>query len=276
MKRIFRFYYLFLIPFFLIRLAFLSQTDTSTGFFAGERFGRHLFFFSFVVAVVIAVSATIRFMRKQVVPVRPGSPALGMQILFSITALLSLQQILIPPLTSHISSFVLSVGIFIFYSIFHLLSATFFFILSTNSSLPSTLMSDLFASSPAISFTAQMFFLYAQKPINIHDTLSILSLLCEASLSIAWLRYCSALLAGNYEAFPSAVGFSVLAMYLAIGFRLPELLYLPGTPSFLRFISIMHHVFSALTLSCMVLGAISEPYSAKNEEQELNDGEDNV
>jgi hypothetical protein len=170
----------------------------------------------------------------------------------------------------------LSIGIFIFYAASHLLCAAFFFILATNASLPSTVLSDLFASSPAIAFAAQMLFLYAQKPVNIHDTFSVLSLLCEAALSIAWLRYCSALLAGNDSAFPSAVGFSIFALYMAIGFRLPELFYLPGTPSFLKLISIMHHVFASLTLTFMVLGAIPGPRAVQNDEEELDDGEDDV
>ena len=275
MKRIFRLYFLFLIPFFLIRWATLAQTDSSTGFFTGKQYGRYLFLFSLVLAAIIAVSAAVRFLKAKVAPVNPGSPSLGIQILFSLTALFSLQQLLIPPLTSQISSVTLSVGIFIFYAVSHLLCAAFFFILATNASLPSTVLSDLFASSPAIALAAQMLFLYAQEPVNIHNSLAILSLLCEGSLAVAWLRYCSALLAGNNTAFPSAVGCTLFAFFLSVGFRLPELFALPGRPSFLRLISVMHHVFAALSLMFMVLASIPNQQSARENEQELTDGKDN-
>ena len=271
MKRIFRLYFLFLIPFFLIRWATLSQTDSSTGFFSGKQYGKHLFLFSLILAAVIAVSAAIRFFRQKVTPAIPGAPALGMQILFSLTALFSLQQILIPPLTSQISSVVLSIGIFIFYGISHLLCAAFFFILATNASLPSNSLSDLFASSPAIAFAAQMLFLYAQKPVNIHDTLTVLTLICEGCLAIAWLRYCSALLAGNTAAFPSAVGFTLFSLFVSVGFRLPELFALPGLPSFLRMISVLHHVFASLTLMSMVVASIPSQHSAAEDDPEFDD-----
>ena len=39
MKRIFRLFFLFLIPFFLIRFATLAETDPSTGFFIGGKYG---------------------------------------------------------------------------------------------------------------------------------------------------------------------------------------------------------------------------------------------
>ncbi len=276
MKRIFRLYFLFLIPFFLIRWATLSQTDISTGFFTGKPYGRYLFLFSLILAAVISASAAVRFFRKKAVPVNPGSPSLGIQILLSLTALFSLQQLLIPPLTSQISSMVLSIGIFIFYAISHLLCAAFFFILATNKSLPHTVLSDFFASSPAIAFASQMFFLYAQKPINIHNSLAVLALLCEGALAIAWLRYCSALLAGSTSAFPSAVGFTLFAFFLSVGFRLPELFALPGRPSFLNIISVMHHVFASLLLMFMVLASIPTPRSSEEFEQETDDGEDTV
>ncbi len=276
MKRIFRLYFLFLIPFFLIRWATLSQTDSSTGFFTGKPYGRYLFLSSLILAAVIAASAAIRFLRKKITPINPGSPAVGIQILLCLTALFSLQQLLIPPLTSQISSMVLSIGIYIFYAISHLLSAAFFFILATNKSLPNSVLSDLFASSPAIAFASQMFFLYAQKPVNIHNSLAVLSLLCEGALAVAWLRYCSALLAGSTTAFPSAVGFTLFAFFVSVGFRLPELFALPGRPSFLSIISVMHHVFASLLLMFMVLASIPNQRPSKEVEQETNDGEDTV
>ena len=274
MKRIFRLYFLFLIPFFLIRWATLTQTDSSTGFFTGNQYGRHLFLFSLALAAIIAASAAIRFFRKKVTPVNPGSPSLGIQIIFSLTALFSLQQLFIPPLSSKISSVALSVGVFIFYAVSHLLCAAFFFMLAANVSLPSSVLSDLFASSPAIAFASQMLFLYAQEPVNIHNSLAVLTLLCEGSLAVAWLRYCSALLAGNYAAFPSAVGCTLFALFLSVGFRLPELFALPGLPSFLRIISVMHHVFASLSLMFMVLASIPDQRSVNENEQEAADGED--
>lgn len=272
MKRIFRLYFLFLIPFFLIRWATLSETDLSTGLFTGERYGHSLYIISLVLAAVVSLSAAVRFFRNKVVPAAPGAPALGMQILFSLTALFSLQQLLIPPLTSQIASKALSMGIYVFYAVSHILCAAFFFLLAKNSSLPSSSMRDLFASSPAVAFTSQMLFLYAQKPINIHDSLSVISLLCEGALAIAWLRYCSALMAGSSSAFPTAVSFSVFALFMAVGFRLPLLFFLPGIPSFLMIISVMHHVFASLTLIFMVLAAIPGQQPVPDPSEDDDDG----
>ena len=274
MKRIFRLYFLFLIPFFLIRWATLSETDLSTGLFTGEKYGHTLYLISIALAVIISLSAAVRFFRNKTVPEVPGSPALGMQILFSLTALFSLQQLLIPPLTSQIESKILSNGIYIFYAVSHILCAAFFFLLAKNTSLPSSSLTDLFAASPAIAFTSQMLFLYAQKPINIHDSLSVVSLLCEGALAIAWLRYCSALLAGSSTAFPSAVGFSVFALFMAVGFRLPLLFFIPGIPSFLMIISVLHHVFASLTLMFMVLAAIPDQRRTPDPSEETEDGDE--
>ncbi|MBR2999364.1 MAG: hypothetical protein IKF39_00060 [Oscillospiraceae bacterium] len=270
MKRIFRLFFLFLIPFFLIRFSTLAETDSSTGFFTGGKYGHFLYIVSLALAALTSFVAAIRFRRLQVVPEAPEAPSLLLQILMCLSALFSLQQLLLPPLTSHISSRALSVGVFFVYVASHLLSAAFFFLLAINKSLPSTVLSDLFASSPAVAFASQMLFLYAQEPVNLHDSLTVLTLLCEASLAVAWLRYCSALLAGSTAAFPSAVGFSTLALYLSVGFRLPEVFI--AAPSFLRIISILHHVFCSLTLMVMTLDSIPDSRKQSADASEENDG----
>ena len=75
-------------------------------------------------------------------------------------------------------------------------------------------------------------------------------------------------------AFPSAVGCTLFALFLSVGFRLPELFALPGLPSFLRIISVMHHVFASLTLMFMVLASIPDQRAARENEQEAANGED--
>lgn len=266
MRRIFRFYFLFAIPFFLIRLATIAETDLSTGFFFGSGYGRFLYFSSLVVAFVVAASAYFRTKRKGIVPAAPEAPPLFLQICLCLAALFSLQQLLIPPLTSQITSRVLSVSVFVLFAAAHLFSAAFFFILAANKSLPSSVLSDMFASAPAIAFTAQMLFLYAQKPVNLHDSLTVLSLLCEAVLAIGWLRFCSAVLAGSSEAFPSAVFFSILAFYLSICFRLPEVFVSHGAPSFLRIISILHHAFCSVVLIALTVSSIPDKRTSAVEE----------
>ncbi|MBQ8994990.1 MAG: hypothetical protein IJ091_04165 [Oscillospiraceae bacterium] len=267
MKRIFRLYFLFLIPFFLIRLATLSQTDRVTGFFYGGSYGRFLFLFSLALACVTALAAGLRIKNKQVEPQPPKAASLLLQIVLCLAALFTLQQILIPPLTSKISSRALSLGVFALYAVSHVFAAAFYFLLAANASLPTTLLSDLFAASPAVAFTSQLLFLYAQSPVNLHDSLTVLSLLCEAALAVAWLRYCSAVLAGSTVAFPSAVGFSVLAVYLAIGFRLPELFMNGGRLSFLNVISLLQHTFCALTLMILTLSSIPDKRAASDSEE---------
>lgn len=260
MKKNLSYYLAFSVPLLFFRIGMLRHTDPVTGYYLGGASVLCVI----LLAALILFSASFWFLTKR----SPGKdlPGLPLQILpaqlpvLYATGALSVLQC-VPAVRSAGGYSRIQTVLLVLFLLFHLLAAAGLFAAARGLSSRNETLTDLLAVSPAAAFSMEMLLRYANRPINIHDSVSILRMLCAAALAVGWLRAASFLLTDNKPHYAVSAGFALFAFLAAVPLQLPEIFFLKGSNMFRSASECLFHSFSAvslLILLCSGSGAVPE------------------
>ncbi len=260
MKKNLLYYLAFSFPLLFFRIGMLRHTDPVTGYYLGDASVLCVI----LLCVLILFSASFWYMTKRTSDKDlPGLPLrilpAHQPVLYATCALSALQCVTAVRSAGGYSR--IQTVLLVLFLLFHALAAAGLFSAARGLSSRNETLTDLLAVSPAAAFSLEMLLRYAARPINVHDSVSILRMLCAAALAVGWLRAASFLLTGNKPHYAVSAGFSLFAFLAAVPLQLPELFFLKGSDMFHFTAECLFHAFSSvslLILLCSSSGVVPE------------------
>ncbi len=277
MKRILTCFLPLGIPLLIFRLAMLRNTDPRTGYYLGD----HLLLciavlcFLFLFCLAFALFAKREADRSSIDIPYLQSVFQKAPLVLSATLSVLLMLFRVPQVFSgeRIQTILLLI-----YLVFHGFAAWSFLMAVFDLPEGPAALSDLLDAAPAAAFAAELLLRYSISPINLHDSVSVLRIICACALAMGWLRAASSVISSDRKAFAVSAGAGLFAFFCCTVFQLPELPLLRCFSSADN-LELLFQAAASVSLLVFLSGMIMPPASGsekkifRKEETDLPDGD---
>ena len=210
------------IPLLIFRLGTLRHTDPGTGYYLGGHPVLCIAVLCFLILFCLAFALLAKREADRTAIDIPFLQSVFQKAPLVLSAALSILLILfrVPQVLSgeRIQTILLLI-----YLVFHGLAAWSFLIIAFDLPEGPATLSDLLDAAPAAAFASELLLRYSVSPINLHDSVSVLRVICACALAMGWLRAASSLIGSDRKAFAVSAGTGLFAFFCCTVFQLPEL-----------------------------------------------------
>lgn len=222
MKRILTCFLPLGIPLLIFRLAMLRHTDPRTGYYLG---GHPLLCITVLCFLILFCFAFALFAKREADRSSIDVPFLQsvyQKAPLVLSAALSVLLILFRA-PQVFSGERIQTILLLIYLVFHGLAAWSFLMGAFDLPEGPAALSDMLDAAPAAAFAAELLLRYSVSPINLHDSVSVLRVICACALAMGWLRAASSVISNDRKAFAVSAGAGLFAFFCCVVFQLPEL-----------------------------------------------------